>query len=171
MALVAAGDTNKLGILYEKYKMPLFAYFFRLTVGDRHASEDLVHTVFYRVIKYRHTFAGNGSFINWVFRIAHNTGIDHNRKLKHINNYRKEILNRGEVSYEINDIEGNERRSLLYKALGKLAVEDREILTLGKIDCLKYNEIAGILNISESNVKIRMFRALKKLKDIYNNLE
>jgi DNA-directed RNA polymerase specialized sigma24 family protein len=45
------------------------------------------------------------------------------------------------------------------------------LLVLGKIDCLKYKEIAEILNTTESNVKIRMFRALKKLKDIYMKLE
>jgi len=171
MILVAAGDTDKLGILYEKYKMPLFTYFFRLTLGDKHASEDLVHTVFYRVIKYRKTFTGTGDFINWVFRIAHNTGIDHNRRLKHADSYRNEVMGVDTVVYEVPDIEKNERRELLYKALGEMKAEDREILTMGKIDCLKYTEIANILKISESNVKIRMFRALKKLKDIYNNLE
>jgi DNA-directed RNA polymerase specialized sigma24 family protein len=45
------------------------------------------------------------------------------------------------------------------------------LLVLSKIDCLKYKEIAEILNITESNVKIRIFRALKKLKDIYEKLE
>ncbi len=171
MALVAAGDTEKLGVLYEKYKMPLFTYFFRLTMGDRHASEDLVHTVFYRVMKYKHTFTGNSDFVYWVFRIAHNTGIDHNRKVKRTKLFNNELMGNGAGYYEITDVEKDEQRDMLYKALGELGAEEREILIMGKIDCLKYNKIAGILNITESNVKIRMFRALRKLKIIYNNLE
>jgi RNA polymerase sigma factor (sigma-70 family) len=53
----------------------------------------------------------------------------------------------------------------------KLKPYERELLVLSKIDCLKYKEIADILNITESNVKIRIFRALKRLKDFYEKLE
>jgi RNA polymerase sigma-70 factor (ECF subfamily) len=40
------------------------------------ASEDLVHTVFYRAIRYRYSFTGEGSFAKWIFRIARNSAID-----------------------------------------------------------------------------------------------
>jgi RNA polymerase sigma factor (sigma-70 family) len=171
MAQVIAGDTDKMGLLYEKYKQPLFAYFFKLTCGDHQSSEDLVHTVFYRIIKYKTSFTGKGSFPNWMFRIAHNTGIDHNQKIKHINKYMTDTMVTQALIYEDTDLEKNEQNSILEHALSLIKQDEREILILGKIDCLRYKEIAEILNTTESNVKIRIFRALKKLKDIYSKLE
>jgi RNA polymerase sigma factor (sigma-70 family) len=171
MSLVIAGEIDKLGILYEKYKKPLYSYFFKLTTGDRQASEDLVHTVFYRVIKYKASFRGHGSFLSWIFKIAHNAGLDHNRKIQYLNNYKNEILATQKDFFESNDLEKQERKVILKNAMRKLNQEERELLILGKIDHLKYKEIADMLNLSESNVKIRMFRALKKLKEIYVKLE
>jgi hypothetical protein len=45
MIYVIAGEIGMIGPLYEKYKRPLYTYFFKLTGGDNQASEDLVHTV------------------------------------------------------------------------------------------------------------------------------
>ena len=171
MAQVIAGDIGKAGLLYEKYKRPLYAYFFKLTCGDSQASEDLVHTVFYRVIRYRTSFTGEGSFAKWLFRIAHNTGIDHNRKIRRVNSYQAEVYASQSVLYENNDLEKNEQLAILHQAMCRLKPDEREVLILSKIDCLRYREIADILNMSESNVKIRIFRALRKVKDIYMKLE
>lgn len=171
MAQVIAGEIDRAGILYERYKKPLYAYFFRFTGGNSQASEDLVHTVFYRVIRYRTGFTGKGSFAKWLFRIAHNAGIDHNRRIIRANNYKTEISTTGSEIYENKDLENDEQRSALEKAMNRLKPDEKELIVLGKINCLKYKEIADILNISESNVKIRLFRALRKLKDIYIKLD
>jgi RNA polymerase sigma-70 factor (ECF subfamily) len=171
MAHVIAGEIEKMGMLYERYKKPLYAYFFKLTSGDHQASEDLVHTVFYRVIRYKTNFKGEGTFARWLFRIAHNAGLDHNRKIRHLNDHKNEVHATQTALYENNDLEIREQHATLEKALNRLKPEEKELLVLGKIDCLKYKEIAEILNTTESNVKIRIFRALKKLKDIYMKLE
>jgi RNA polymerase sigma-70 factor (ECF subfamily) len=171
MSLVIEGEIDKAGILYERYKKPLYGYFFKLTSGDSQASEDLVHTVFYRVIRYRTSFTGKGTFAKWLFRIAHNAGLDHNRKIKYSNNYKNEVHSAITDLSDNNDLEIREQHATLEKALNRLNPEEKELLVLGKIDCLKYKEIAEILNTTESNVKIRIFRALKKLKEIYIKLE
>lgn len=171
MSLVIGGDIDKAGLLYERYKRPLYAYFFKLTGGDNQSSEDLVHTVFYRLIRYKTSFTGRGSFPSWLFRIAHNAGIDHNTQLKRSNNYKTEAHFLQTGFTEQNDLEKNEQYMTLSHAMSRLKQEEREILILGKIDCLRYREIAEILDTTESNVKIRIFRALSKLKDIYEKLE
>jgi RNA polymerase sigma factor (sigma-70 family) len=171
MSHVIAGEIDKMSFLYEKYKKPLYAYFYKLTSGDNQASEDLVHTVFYRVIKYKTSFTGDGNFASWLFRIAHNAGIDHNRKLKRLDKYKNEINANQDVMFEPDDLEKNEKYAALKYAMSRLKQDERELLILGKIDGLKYKEIAQILDTTESNIKIRIFRALKKLKDIYTKLE
>lgn len=171
MIRVISGDIDKAGLLYERYKRPLYAYFFKLTCGDNQTSEDLVHTVFYRMIRYRTSFTGEGNFASWLFRIAHNTGIDHNRKIKHIDNYFTEVYaDHADIS-GFDALEKKEQREILEQALSRLKPDERELLVLGKIECLKYKEIAEILKTTENNVKIRIFRALRKLKDLYEKLE
>jgi RNA polymerase sigma factor (sigma-70 family) len=171
MSLVINGEVDKMGILYERYKMAVYAYFFKLTCGDQQSSEDLVHTVFYRAIRYKFSFTGEGSFAKWLFRIARNAGLDHNKKAR--NSFCHDI-NTGtsvtDISFET-DFEKNEELEILDRAMKKLAPEERELIVLGKIDCLKYRDIAQLLGTTEGNIRIRMFRILKKLKDIYENIE
>ncbi|MFZ0280963.1 MAG: sigma-70 family RNA polymerase sigma factor [Bacteroidales bacterium] len=172
MSHVIDGEIDKMGILYERYKMPVYAYFFKTTCGDREASEDLVQTVFYRAIKYKNTFTGQGSFANWLFRIARNAGLDHNTKRKkYSDSYDTDIRT---VRSAMTDEDENEKRdqiAILSFAMRKLEYEDREIIILGKIECLRYREIAEILGTTEGNIKIRMFRAVRKLKDIFTKIE
>ena len=52
MLQVKAGDLDKMGLLFERYHRPLFGFLFRMT-GQTEASEDMVQTVFYRMLKYR----------------------------------------------------------------------------------------------------------------------
>jgi RNA polymerase sigma factor (sigma-70 family) len=171
MSRVIDGEIDKMGILYERYKMPVYSYFFRVTCGDREASEDLVHTVFYRAIRYRHTFTGDGSFAKWIFRIARNSALDYNRKIKNTFNHESDTWSGQHVIDEDDDSGRREKIEQLYFAMKKLEPEEREIIILGKIECLKYREIADILGTTEGSVKIRIFRAMRKLKDILLKIE
>ena len=69
--------------IYENRHRPLFRFFFRLT-GRQATAEDLVHEVFLRMIRYRHTYQaegdGAGAFESWMYRIARNTLADNARK-------------------------------------------------------------------------------------------
>ncbi len=173
MSLVIDGEIDKMSVLYEKYKMPLYYYFYKTTFGDRETSEDMVHTVFYRAIRYRNSFTGQGSFGKWIFRIAHNVCLDNKVKLKKSYNYATEVKSGFVALADENEsnIEKSERLSILDAAMKKLEPDEREIIILGKIECLRYKEIAGILGTTEGNVKIRMFRAIRKLKDIFFKIE
>jgi RNA polymerase sigma factor (sigma-70 family) len=171
MAGVVAGNLDNMAILYEKYKMALYAYFYVLTNNKPDESEDLVHTVFYRVIEYKNGFRGDGTFASWLFRIAHNTGISHYRKKRNIDRYRNSLPEARIAESEYDALEKDEQKLVLRKAMAKLKQEEREILILGKVQCLKYKEIAEILNITENNVKIKMFRALRRLRTLYFNIE
>ena len=86
MIRVKHGDLDKLAVLYERYNRALFAFFFKVTLNSQ-ASEDLVQTVFFKIIKYRDQYrAEEGSFVTWMFRIAHNANIDHYHSLERSRN-------------------------------------------------------------------------------------
>ena len=170
MLKVIDGDIDKLGVLYERYKNPLYGYFFKLTRGDRDASEDLVHNVFYKVLKYKHSFKGTGKFSKWLFSIAHNLGIDYLRKesCKYYNELDESRIN---LSYELNSLEKEQDLNLLNRAMDRLNDDDRELIILSKIKGIKYTEIAEIINSSENAVKTRVFRTLNKLREHFYELE
>lgn len=173
MSLVTAGEVNAMGILYEKYKRALYAYFLKVTLGDSHASEDLVHTVFYRAIRYKSSFTGQGSFVKWLFSIAHNVCIDYRKKATGSIEYRADILQGIPLQYDDQDEKDDksEKLEILQKAIAALSDTERELVVLCKIESLRYTDVAQILGISESNVKIRMFRAMRRLREIFLKLE
>lgn len=81
MLQVRDGDLGKLGILFERHHRMLYNFFIRLT-GNRDLSEDLVQDVFFKILKYRHTYRGKIQFTMWMFQIARNARIDYFSKRK-----------------------------------------------------------------------------------------
>ena len=70
-----------MGLLFKRYHRPLFGFLFHMT-SQREASEDMVQNVFYRMLKSRHTFTGNGEFKTWMYHLARNVLKDHTKKNK-----------------------------------------------------------------------------------------
>ncbi len=81
MIKVRDGDLDRLGLLFERYKRPLYGFFYGLNKNSE-LSEDLVQNTFFRIMKYRHLFRGEGDFRTWMFHIARNVSHDHYRKDK-----------------------------------------------------------------------------------------
>lgn len=172
MVQVRNGDLDQLGLLFERYHRRLFSYFYRLT-WRRDLSEDLVQNVFERILKYRESYSGDGAFSTWIYRIARNIHIDH---------YREEQRNgatddfadfdRMESDQLPPDRVGEENPDLLRlkRALQQLDKEKRETLILSRYEGLKYREIAEVMECSESAVKVRIYRALKELNVLMNEM-
>ncbi|MBD3615317.1 MAG: RNA polymerase sigma factor [Gracilimonas sp.] len=167
MMKVKNGDLDKLGLLFERYNRPLFSFFYRMC-KEPEVSEDLVQSVFERILKYRNTYTGSGNFSTWLFSIARNAHIDHYRKQKR-NGIPIEI---DEERLEVEEPESKglinkrEKKELLEMALDRLDEDKREIVILSRYEGLKYKEIAEILDTSEGAIKVKMFRAMKELKDL-----
>jgi RNA polymerase sigma factor (sigma-70 family) len=171
MLAVRNGDVEKLGLLFERHHRALFDFFAKMT-GSRTVAEDLVQDVFFRILKYRNAFRAESHFKAWMFRIARNARFDY---------YKKHGSERGAVE-DSNDelysgfagpgqkLEQEQQTSLLECALFKLPPEKREILILSRYQELKYEEIAELLGCELGTVKVRIYRAMKELRDIFFKL-
>ena len=172
MIKVKDGDIDKLGLLFERYKKPLFGFFYNLN-KDVALSEDLVQNVFFRILKYRYLFRGEGDFKTWMFHIARNVSHDHFRKIKWkgrdaLDKWQERLSN-GENRQT--EFQQDEELGLLSLALDKLPEDKREIILLSKYHDKKYREIGEILGCTEGAVKVKVFRAMQELKEVYWKLE
>jgi len=171
MLKVKAGDLDKLALLFERYNRPLFGFFYR-SCGQAESSEDLVQNVFMRMLKYKHTFTGEGKFTTWMYHLARNVLADHFKKQKKLG-YNDDYA-KLENMQDHNDTESHQQEDnlvLLRKAIGQLSHEKQEVLVMSRYQGLKYKEIAEILQCTEANVKVRVYRAIQDLRKIYMKLE
>lgn len=170
MYQVKDGHLPELRQLFDRYSLPVYNFFLKLTV-DADASEDLTQTLFYRIIRYRHTFnAHTGSFKSWMYQMARNLHADHCRQkmrlaemIKTVHDYPEDVAE-NDRSFKEKDFEK------LNEALSGLGPVDRELIVLSRYEGLKYAEIARMKNMSLSAVKVQIHRALKDLKEIYFKL-
>ncbi|EMR02406.1 RNA polymerase sigma factor [Cesiribacter andamanensis] len=171
MLQVKEGKTACLGLLFERHHKPLYAFFYRLT-RDAELSEDLTQTVFYRMLRYRHTFLGKGAFTAWMFHMARNILADHWRKNKREGQRDglAEVENSLQNSYTP-ATDREEEVGLLQKALERMSAEKRELLELSKFQGLKYKDIADMLNSTENTIRVKVFRAIQELKSLYAQLD
>lgn len=172
MIKVRDGDLDRLGLLFERYKKPLYGFFYGLN-RDSDVSEDLVQNTFFRILKYRHLFRGDGDFRTWMFHIARNVSHDHFRKDKlkakdSIEDWQDKL---GHQESRSEEIQHDDEHRMLSMAMDRLPADKREILLLSKFQEKKYKEIGEILGCSEGAVKVKVFRALHDLKVVYQQLE
>jgi RNA polymerase sigma factor (sigma-70 family) len=172
MLKVKSGDLDKLGLLFERYKRAMFSFFYRLS-GQKSLSEDLVQTLFLRVLKYKHTFTGEGEFRTWLYHLARNTWADEYKRSRKAG-FQEDIHDWQELltdNHTIATIQKEEEIKLLHIAISQLSEEKREVLILSKYQELKYQEIAEIMHTTEGNIKVMVYRAIADLKRIYTALE
>ncbi len=170
MLRVRDGDLVQLGALFERHHVALFNFFLRLT-GSRSLSDDLVQEAFIRILKYRKTFRQPGEFRPWLYKLARNAAAAHFRKHRHEGPAPAEPDERaadGPLPWAEMEREQNAR--LMRKALLALPYERREVLLLSRFGELRYDEIAQLLECSVGAVKLRVHRAVKHLREIYDEM-
>jgi RNA polymerase sigma factor (sigma-70 family) len=178
MAAVARGNLAGMNEIYRNRHRPLFRFFFRLT-SRQALAEDLVHEVFLRMIRYRHTYQvgkendkAAGAFESWMYRIARNTLADHARKHRH-----EVAPSEGELESiasarptPLETVVKRQDLALLHRAMRQLPQDKREVLVLARFHSLSYEQIGRILDCEPGTVKGRVFRAMKELGSIYSDL-
>jgi len=171
LALRALTDPAAFGMLYDRYLDRMYAYL-RARTSSAEDAADLTQQVFLRAFdaldQYRPQRA---SFATWLFRIARNTATDAYRRQKSAVAW--DFLPAALQPIAGDDPEASalrqETRDRLRLVLGACDARTREVLALRYGADLSVAEIAAIVGKSEAAVKKQLTRALRALKERYNN--
>ena len=159
---------NEFSDLYNEYFPKVFAYVYG-RVQDKEVSLDIVSDVFEKAFIKKKSLRSPDSFGSWLFTIARNEVSSHWRKEKPAAKAAQEAAFENELHHQprgpeetILHRERLDALSLLVRALPR---REQEIIAL-KFDAeLTNREIAQVLNTSEVNVRVTIFRALRKLRE------
>lgn len=169
MLSVRDGDVRKLGLLFDRHHQRLFSFFCRLT-GNRSVAEDLVQDVFFRILKYRKSFREDSRFNTWMFQIARNARADFFRKHSSEPSLQIDFDVADASPFPNEKLEREQESKRLNQALLELPSDKRELLVLARYQELRYDEIAELLNVDVGTIKVRVHRAIKQLREIFNKL-
>jgi len=169
MRAVRDGDVSRLGVLFERYHLPLFDFLSRMS-GNAGVAEGLVQDVFVRVLKYRATFRDEGRFDTWLYRIARNARVDYfkSRRPSESIDDALEIPQQGDSPADTVQREREVVR--LRRALLLLRDDKRELIVLARYRAMKHEQIAELLGIQAGAVKVRLHRAVQELRQIFLEL-
>ena len=167
MAQVRSGVGELLGVLFERYHLALFNFYYKLTC-ERALSEDLVQEVFFRILKYRHSYKPETPFRAWIYQIARNARVDHLRKRRPETSWEPEM---SPAITPDDPAQQKQEAALLHQALMELTEDKREVLVLSRFQDLKYEDIAQMMGCEVNTVKVRVHRALQDLREIFRGLE
>ena len=166
IAEVLKGDPEAFTLLVEKYKYLAFSLSMKVT-RNREDAEEVAQDSFLKAYKSLENFKGSSSFKTWLFRIVYTTAISKIRgKKKDFVNFEDCKFSDGELmetENAVGQLSLEERSYQLHKAMESLEPDERALLNLYYFEDLPVDEIATIMDISASNVKIKLFRSRKKL--------
>ena len=141
----------------------------RLTF-DRSVSQDLTQNLFYRIIKYRHTFREDHSFKSWIYQMARNIHVDFCKQQQKATERYTQVEEYNENLAEEKEGFNEEEYEKLERAMARLSPEQKEILVLSRFQGLKYEEISSIRDLSVPAIKVQVHRAIKQLREHYFKL-
>lgn len=154
--------------IYESYFSRIYNYV-RYRVKNPEITDDLTSLIFEKVLtNIRHFRPEQGNFTAWLFAIAHNVVSDYFRQVNKNQCSSLELYDEiagtsqdlGEVVVE------NEIRSKLLNALVELSERERNIIALKFWSGLTNRHISKLIGLSESNVGVIIYRAMRRLHSI-----
>jgi len=156
-------DQDSFRALYDRTSRPLWVYLYRRT-GDAELANDLLQETFYRFLRIRANYESEAHRKNYLFRIASNLASDnHRRKHAHV-----ELSGEHEsIACITTDSAGQTaQRTDLARAMARLKPRQRDALWLAYAEGSSHEEIAQVLGVKVTSIKLILFRARRKLAQL-----
>jgi RNA polymerase sigma-70 factor, ECF subfamily len=174
--LVLEGNTSAFDVIVRRYNTKVYSLAYRL-LNSVEDAEDVAQDTFSQAFKGLGSFRGTSKFYTWLFRITYNLAISQRRKRKPALSLNSQTDSQGEITLPSDDaspmknMEDEEGKTLMDKALGLLSLDHRAGLVLKEIEGFSYEEIALSLGVPVGTVRSRLHRARLELRAILEKLD
>jgi RNA polymerase sigma-70 factor (ECF subfamily) len=148
--------------------MPKVFAYIGYKVSKKETTEDLTSAVFEKALNnFKKYSRDKAAFSTWIFAIARNTVIDYYRtesKRRHLDLDAAVTVPSADPSPE-EQLERKNEKECLLGCLSRLDERDQELVRLKFGAELTNRQIARTMDLSESNVGVRLFRAVRRLRE------
>ena len=152
-------------------KDKLFRLALRITL-DRAEAEDVVQDTMIRVWNKRDEWQQFESVEAYCLIVAKNLAIDRSQKKDAQNvELTPEMAEEADTSGPYDRLVNNERMKIIHRLIDELPEKQRLILQLRDIEGESYKDIAKVLQLTEEQVKVNLFRARQKVKQRYIEID
>jgi RNA polymerase sigma-70 factor (ECF subfamily) len=145
--------------LYAHAARPLWSYLYRV-VGNATQADDLVQEAFMKLLKAPVGSLAPDGQRAYLFRLAGNLAIDAWRARK------READARPALEPDVPGPPERERDLDLARTFGQLTPQERAMLWMAYVEGSAHEEIAGVLHVKPASVKVLLFRARRKLRNL-----
>lgn len=140
-------------------------------------AEDLIQETFLQALRSLPSFRGDAKITTWLYSIARNVALSRIRRsrrysylesdtLEHVQATTEgDLSNKADRSSPADDTVRSEEMQLLHDAIGELSPSYREVVKLRDLEELSTREVAKRLDLSRVNVRVRLHRARKALRE------
>lgn len=166
MKMFCLGNNHAFDIIYDRYKNRIFSFILNVYEKNQSMAEDSVQEVFIRVIRYKDTFDRSMHFSTWIYTVARNVCLNKIRAkdgLLHFEIIDTDIPDELDSSRSVSCMELDK---IIRDAISKLPENQKSVFVMREMDGMSYQEIAGVIGLSEGNIRTLLYRAKKELKKI-----
>jgi RNA polymerase sigma-70 factor (ECF subfamily) len=165
---VLRGDVNAFSQLVEKHKRMAYTLALKL-VSLPEDAEEIAQDAFIKAFQSLNDFKGESKFSTWLYKIVYHVSISRLRK-KQLETISLDADFRNfdvsEIDHTLTQLTIEEQNTLVRTAIDRLPPDEKAIITLYYLNDSSVKEITGVTGDSESNVKIKLFRARKRLWEL-----
>ncbi len=178
--LAKAGDEQAFAEIVQRHQNMVFSVAYRM-VRRRIDAEDVAQQVFTKIFFAMKKFNMRSSLSTWIYRIALNETYDYLRRLR-----TRKVVYEGDLGENVDEFiqdsgraadtappadEQSARRDYLMKLLAHVSEEERMLLFQKEVEGRTIVELSAMTGINENTIKVKLFRARKKLVKASRKLE
>lgn len=163
---ILLGDKEAYRQLVDRHRDMAYTVALKL-MKDEDSAEEIAQEAFIKAYQKLSSFKGNSSFSTWLYTIVYRTAIYHLRQAKPHHSIDHQVMEMKSNKLSASDtLVKAEEKEIVRRAVDQLPKLESLIISLFYMDDKDVAEIATITNLSKANVKVKLFRARKKLKKI-----
>ena len=170
---VLKGDSSAFGYFVDTYQDMAMTIAYRVC-GNMQDAEDVVQDAFVKAFHNLDTFKSGSKFSTWLYSIVYNTAVTQIRSssynVQYVDYEQMDVSDMYTDFDTMSQIEDDEKRKMINMALEKMPRDEGVILSLFYLEDNSIKEIVKITGLTESNIKVKMHRARKRMYDIMTTL-